>query len=337
VRALDNRHWGIACSILVPEARDYLGGPTCAAAYRRRFRDHLSFEPHWTRTRILRLGAPAPSGALVSVDLRVALTYSCPKRVRSVGCPSQAGTFRRPDRLYFRHEASGTWAIARSGLITQTIGFNGPYGPELLNFPPAPPDAISHPASGLLPPPFACPATPVVARADDPGDVGDGSYEEVGAPWLDIRRIAVTRAGRTACLSIELAEDPRPDTRFSLEWMRTKYGEERGGGGSSEIVIDGTGVAHATNQSWSTRSYERAPRPRFGFDGRTLQVELNGAVRFDTRKTYGIKAITDAEPSQYEPLLPSPMLGRDEAPDGSCLAYPKGNLLQTFMCQGPSG
>jgi hypothetical protein len=119
--------------------------------------------------------------------------------------------------------------------------------------------------------------------------------------------------------------------------MRVEKGKETRGGGDTEIVIDGTGVAHATSQSWGTKWFRLEHRPRLGFVGDTLQVELNRSVRFDPAKTYALKASVDAEPTFNEPLLPNALVAQDESPESSCLLYPSGKLIDLFMCQGPSG
>jgi hypothetical protein len=211
---------------------------------------------------------------------------------------------------------------------------------ESIYYPPG--DATTIAAPGRIPPPgFRCPSS----RATVADKVGDGENFAglhplwVHAPWLDVRRLSVSRIDRRMlCCTLTLGAPPRADSTYGFDLTHEL------GGGVEEgtnvgLIIDGVGVLRPQlgDQGTLTTPPIAPSLLRIGLVGNRLELAASQPRHFTSRIHLSVQAgASSLRPN--EPLLTHPLDAGDLiAPDRGCLKFPTGGITLAGICANEPG
>jgi hypothetical protein len=308
-----NRHDGAAiCAAWTPEMRRWLRtylypfsiGESCAQLARGGIGYYVDAGMGgWTHMEIRSAGAPVRRDGHARVPFVERHLHEHPG-----GSPDE--TLRDVIHLVRR---DGRWLVAKPGAVFYAAS-GGYYGGDTILDPPGDPSVARRP-SRLAPPRFLCGRPGLTVRSPR------GRRRK---PWLDVRRVSLSRDRRGMCVAITLAARPRPDSLFELffQWDRGDTGWER----DVELRIDGLDHPHALARDSAGYPGPPRPKPAFGVRGRTVYLLIPRRTLRVARFRWELDV---ASTTEFDPEVPV-VHGWDMLPyvpaEEAWLTYPGGRL-----------
>jgi hypothetical protein len=339
IAALDRHDGGAVCRLFSPQLKDFetrwdaqiSGGHSCPQIIGGHFRYYYS-RHRWASARVVAVTGTDIDAArgIATVHLKLSHHYICAGNASLHSC--HPGYYVRPDIVYLISE-SGQWKVIKPGFVYRASEIPQPDDSESLYYPPGDAKTVKRPAA-IPAPRGPCRGTSATAQSK-PHVLKDQNYKTVSAPWLNIRRLTVTRlAQTTVCFTFTLGAVPRADSSYGI-YLGSVAQQ------APELVfgldIDGLGQPHLLLTGRGSLSSPGLARylPHAWLAGKRLEI-IATLPHFIPHRRFLVDVESGSLQNQ-EPLLLHPLEAGDGAPRRGCLIWPTGSILLKGLCGSVPG